>query len=209
MLEIQESSIAKTVESLTKNNYAAVYYENRSAAIQAILDLIPASSAVGVGGSWTINQLELLPLLEQRNCEILNHNKPGLTPEEVLAARRRQLTCDVFLTSVNAITEDGKLINTDGVGNRIAAMTFGPGKVIIIAGINKIVTDVEAAYQRIQTIAAPLNNKRLNKGNPCMKTGTCMDCKSPARICNLTTVFSKRPALTDTHIVLIGEELGY
>jgi len=204
-----EASILKTVAALNKNNFTAKYFQDRETAIREIIALIPEKSSIGVGGSWTIQQLGLLELLENQGHEILNHNKPGLTAEEILETRRRQLVCDVFLTSTNAVTMDGKLVNTDGVGNRVAAMTFGPKKVIVIAGTNKIVENVEQADHRIKSVAAPLNNKRLNKPNPCVKTNMCMDCQSPSRICNITTIISKRPVLTDFHIALIGEELGF
>lgn len=123
--------------------------------------------------------------------------------------RRKQLTCDVFLTGTNAVTIDGRLVNTDGVGNRVAAMIFGPKKVIIAVGINKIVKDIAEAEKRIKLYAAPMNNKRLNLPNPCIRTGECMDCQGPTRICNVTTILNKRPMLTDIHIFVVGEDLGF
>lgn len=103
----------------------------------------------------------------------------------------------------------GELVNRDGFGNRVAAMIFGPQKVIIAAGINKVVKDIEEADERIKLQAAPLNTKRHELPNPCQKTGVCADCESPNRICNITTIIHKCPPLTDIHVVLIGEDLGY
>lgn len=199
----------QVVEALRKNHFEAVFYKTGEEAIQYILPLIPQNSTIGFGGSVTLQQLDLISELENKNLEILNHNKPGLTPEEALEIRRRQLVCDVFLTSTNAITQDGKLVNTDGTGNRVASMIFGPKTILIIAGINKIVPSIDAAYERIETIAAPQNNIRLNLPNPCTKTGKCMNCASPKRICNVTTVLHKKPSLSNIHVIIIGEELGY
>lgn len=200
---------AKAVESLVKNNFTATYVKTRQEAVDQILSLIASDATIGVGGSWTLQDLKLPSILEERGNTVYNHNKPGLTPEEAMDLRRKELTADVFLTGTNAITLDGKLVNVDGAGNRVAAMIFGPKKVIIVAGVNKIVQDVAAAEQRIETIAAPVNNKRLNRPNPCTVTGVCMDCQGPTRICNVTTIMKKRPTPTDIHIFIIGEELGF
>ena len=199
----------KTVEALVKNNFKATYVQTAKEAAEQILGFIEKENTIGVGGSWTLQQLKIIDELRVRGNQIYNHNKQGLSPEEVMDLRRKQLTCDVFLTGTNAITRDGKLVNTDGVGNRVAAMIFGPKKVIIVAGINKIVSDVAEAEKRIKLYAAPINNKRLSTPNPCVKTGECMDCQSPRRICNVTTILSKRPALSDLHVFIIGENLGF
>ena len=104
---------------------------------------------------------------------------------------------------------DGKLVNVDGTGNRVAAMIFGPGKVIVVAGINKIVRDLGAAEERIRSVAAPVNNSRIGLPNPCVKTGECMDCQGPTRICNVTTIIGKRPNTTEMHVVIVGEDMGF
>jgi hypothetical protein len=199
----------KVVEVLIKNNFKAKYVKTRQEALEQILDLIPNKATVGVGGSWTIQQLGLTDTLEARGNTIFDHNKPGLTPDESMALRRQQLTADVFLTSSNAITLEGKLVNVDGAGNRVAAMIYGPKRVIVIAGINKLVKDTAAAERRIELYAAPINNKRLSRPNPCVQTGQCMDCQGPTRICNVTTIMHKKPAIVDMHIFIIGEELGF
>ncbi|MDR3563928.1 MAG: lactate utilization protein [Negativicutes bacterium] len=199
----------KVVEALAKNNFRATYCQTGQEAVTQVLNMIPNAATIGVGGSWTINELGVLDTLAVQGHTIFNHNKPGLSDEEKLTIRRAQLTCDVFLTSTNAVTMDGRLVNTDGIGNRVAAMIFGPKKVILIAGINKIVRDVAEAEKRIKSVAAPINNKRMNYPNPCIKTGECMDCQSPTRICNATTILNKRPRLSDIHIFIVGEELGF
>jgi hypothetical protein len=200
---------AKAVAALVKNNFQATYCQTGQEAADKILALIPAEATVGAGGSWTVLQLGLLDTLEGRGNTVLTHGKPGLKPEEAMDIRRRQLTCDVFLTGSNALTLDGKLVNTDATGNRVGAMTFGPKKVIIVVGVNKIVRDVAEAEKRIKLYAAPINNKRLKRPNPCVQTGECMDCQAPTRICSITTIMSKKPVLTDIHVFVVGEELGF
>jgi L-lactate utilization protein LutB len=201
---------AKAVAALNKNNFNACYVKTRKEAIDHVLGLIPGGATVGMGGSWTTQaELSLDKTLEERGNTVYNHGKPGLTPEQVADCRHKQLSCDVFLVGSNAVTLDGKLVNVDGAGNRVAAMIFGPKKVVVVAGINKIVRDVAEAEKRIELYAAPLNNRRLAKPNPCVQTGICMDCQGPTRICNITTIIRKRPVLTEFHVVIVGEELGF
>ena len=200
---------AKAVDALTKNNFASCYVKTKQEAMEKILSLIPEGATVGVGGSYTLTEVGVLEELEKRGHTIFNHGKPGLTQEEVLALRRAQQSCDVFLSGTNALTLDGKLVNVDGIGNRVASMIFGPKQVIIVAGVNKIVRNVEEAERRIEMLAAPINNKRLNRPNPCTVTGMCMDCQGPTRICNITTIIRKRPPLTPTSVIVVGEELGF
>lgn len=201
---------AKAVEALKKNNFSATYVKTRQEAVDTVLTLVGATATVGMGGSWTTQkELSLDEILEKRGNVVYNHGKPGLSPEQVADFRIKQLTCDVFLVGSNAITLDGKLVNVDGAGNRVAAMIFGPKKVVVVAGINKIVRDVAEAEKRIELYAAPINNKRLNRPNPCTTTGICMDCQTSTRICNITTIIRKRPPLTDIHVIVVGEELGF
>lgn len=199
----------RVVEALQKNNFKASYVNTKEEALDKLSALIPVDATVGIGGSWTIKEVGIDTLLEERGNTVFNHNKPGLSPEETLAPRRKQMTCDVFLTGTNALTLKGELVNVDGAGNRVAAMIFGPKKVVVITGINKVVTNVEAAMERIELFAPPINNKRLSRPNPCTVTGECMDCQGPTRICNVTTVMHKKPAVTDLEVIIIGEELGF
>lgn len=199
----------KVVEALKKNNFDAVYFATKEEAAEFVLKFIEPGMKVGIGGSVTLNQLELPQKAGEKGATVLNHNAPGLSGEEKLAIRREQLLCDLFLTGSNGITLDGHLVNIDGIGNRVAAMTFGPKKVIVAAGINKISIDEETALKRIQINTAPKNNKRLNLPNPCTVSGVCMDCKGQSRICNVYSIMRKKPSLTDMTVVIIGEELGF
>jgi hypothetical protein len=150
-----------------------------------------------------------LERLEAQGNVLLNHWKPGHTQEEVIQIRKAQMTCDLFLCSANAITMNGEVVNIDGVGNRVNASVFGPGKVIMVAGYNKIVEDVPEAIKRIKNVASPLNARRLNIDVPCAKIGKCVDCNSPNRICRAVVIHERRPTLTDILIILVGEELGF
>ena len=132
-----------------------------------------------------------------------------MSKEEVLEALRGEINSDVFLTSSNAVTMDGKLVNKDMIGNRVAAMIFGPKRVFVVVGVNKIVENVKEALERIERVAAPLNAKRLGVKTPCVETGYCTDCDSPDRICRVTTIIERRPSRTDLTVVLVNENLGY
>lgn len=199
----------KVVKALEKNNFQAYYAASRAAAVERILSLIPPEATIGVGGSFTVKELGIPEYLENHGHEVYDHNKPGLSMEESMALRRKELLCDVFLSSSNAVTLDGQLVNVDGSGNRVAAMSFGPKKVIVVVGVNKIVTDLEAAKERITHYAAPINNKRLERPNPCTITGVCMNCQGSTRICNMTSILHKRPPAIDFHVVVVGEALGF
>ena len=200
---------AKVVEALQKNHFTASYVNTKEEALEKLSTLISKEATVGIGGSATIKEIGIDDLLEERGNTVFNHNKPGLSPEEATELRHKEMSCDVFLTGTNALTLKGELVNVDGSGNRVAAMIFGPKKVIVIAGINKVVTNLETAMDRIELFAAPINNKRLNRPNPCTVTGECMDCQGPTRICNVTTVMHKKPGGTDVEVIIVGEQLGF
>jgi L-lactate utilization protein LutB len=194
---------------LEKNYFQASYVANKDEALKKILELIPTDVSVGIGGSATLNEIGLVAELEKRGNIIYNHGKPGISKEEAAELRHKELSSDVFLTSSNAVTMEGELVNVDGNGNRVAAMVFGPKKVMVIAGVNKIVPDCAAAIERVKLFAAPLNNKRLNIPNPCTINGNCMDCHGSSRICKVTTIMHQKPANTDVHVIIVGEELGF
>lgn len=199
----------KTVQALEKNGFTAAYFADREEAVAHILSLVPDGASVGIGGSVTEKTLDLGGKLRGRGCTIHDHNLPDMDPEERKETRYRQLAADVFICSTNALTLAGELFNTDGIGNRVAAMIFGPKKVVVVSGTNKIVKDLAEADSRMKMCAAPKNNKRLETGNPCTEMGFCVDCRNPSRICNVTTIISRRPKLTDFHVIIIGEDLGY
>lgn len=140
--------------------------------------------------------------------ECLIHSLPELSMEERIEVMRRQLTCDLFLAGANAVTLDGKIVNIDATGNRVGAMTFGPKKVVIVAGVNKLADDVDSGIARVRRWASPANARRLSMKTPCAETGECADCKSPMRICRVVHVMEKKPRLTDVTVILVAEALG-
>jgi len=200
-----------TVDNLRKNGFDAFYVPTKEEAFKKALEMIPVTARIGLPGSITIREMGLAKALKERGNPVADHTEPNLTKEEVQKARISQLTSDVLLSSSNAVTMDGKLLNADGAGNRVAAMIFGPRKVIIVAGTNKIVKDAHEGLMRIRDVAAPMNSKRLGSKCPCGLTGTCDEdqCESPERQCNIITILERRPRLTDMTIILVGETLGY
>jgi hypothetical protein len=203
-----EKMLEKTARALSSNYFDVHTFTNKESLIAAVTKHVTEGMKIGIGGSLSVRGIGLLEKFSEINVEILDHWKQGLTKEEINSIRLSQLTCDLFLSSANAITENGDIVNIDAFGNRINAMTFGPKKVIIVAGYNKIVPDVNSALDRIKRVAAPLNAKRLNLPLPCAETGYCLDCKAEARICRITSIIQRRPSGTDVSVYLINEELG-
>ncbi|MFA7405893.1 MAG: lactate utilization protein, partial [Pelobacteraceae bacterium] len=139
-----------------------------------------------------------------------NHAKAGLAPDERLDILRRQLTCDLFLSGCNALTLSGELVNIDATGNRVGAMLFGPKKVIVVAGRNKLVDGTaHDAILRVKACATPPNAKRLSFKTPCASTGFCSDCNSPERLCRVTTIIDRKPRFTDLHVLVVNTDLGF
>ena len=199
----------KAVEALKKNGFESQYISDGKTACDKILNLIPKDAKVGVGGSMTMRQLGVLDELEKKGNVIYDHWKPGLSPEDVLKIRRAHLTCDVFLTSANAVTMEGMLVSTDGAGNRVGAMMFGPGRVIVVAGVNKVVNDLHSAFRRIKEVATPQVVKDMGLEIPCAVTGFCSDCNSPMRACRATVILERKPFFSDIHVLIVGEDLGF
>jgi hypothetical protein len=204
-----EEKARRTIEKLEAHEFRAVYVKSKEKAVEEIWKHITPKFKVGVGGSVTIRELGILEQLEAKGNTLYDHWKPGLSKEDSLTIRKSQMTSDIFLSSVNAITMNGELVNIDGGGNRVTGTIFGPGKVVLVAGYNKIVEDVQEAIKRIKNVAAPLNARRLNIDVPCAKLGRCVDCNSPNRICRVVVIHERKPALADILIILVGEELGY
>lgn len=204
----EELAIERAAKALRANGFEAHTVPDKNSAKELVLSLIPPGSTVGVGGSVTIRELGLIEELEKRGYEVYHHWIKA-PPEEIQRLRRLELTSDVFLCSSNAVTMDGKLVSIDDYGNRVAAMIFGPKRVIVVAGKNKLVRDVDEGIWRARNVAAVMNAKRLEQENPCAKLGYCVDCKSPTRACKVLVVLERRPPSTDIHVVLVNERLGF
>lgn len=197
------------VDALNKKHFTAVYCETEKDAAEYILKEAENAESIGFGGSYSVSDMQVEAALVKDGKEILNHGNPELTPEQKYEITLRQQTCDLFLSGTNAATLDGCLINIDGRGNRVSAMIFGPKKVIIVVGRNKIVEgDFADGIQRIKNEAAPPNALRLNKETPCAKTGFCHDCDTPDRICHVTTIIDSKPSGSDFHVLVVNQDMG-
>jgi hypothetical protein len=204
----QELQVERTIVALKKNNFDARFFPKASEALAEVWKMIPEASTVGYGGSLTLNQIGFIEEAQKRSVKFLNPFAKGLSPEEGEKIRRQIFSADFFLASSNAITEDGKLYNIDATGNRVGPMIYGPKKVILLCGVNKIVKDIDEAQKKVQEWTAPMNVKRLGYKNPCGQTGECSDCASPERICNAYVILAKKPRRTDISVFIIGEFLG-
>jgi L-lactate utilization protein LutB len=204
-----EQNGKKAVEALKKNAFNALYVDSIEAVRKEILNRIPKGARVGVGGSMTIRQTGVLDILEKQGNVVYDHWKQGLSDEDVLKIRKAHLTCDVLLTGANALTLDGMIVSTDGIGNRVGAMIFGPDRVIVVTGTNKIVNDLQSALRRIKEVATPQVVKDMGLEVPCAVTGFCVDCNSPMRACRATVILERKPFLSDIHVLVVGEDLGF
>lgn len=196
------------LEALEKHEFDARFFINGEDAVEAVLQVIPPEAQVGSGGSWTLRQIGIYDALRARGNTVYCHD-PDMSFEEAMQTRRRALASPFYLSSSNAITMTGELVNVDGMGNRVAGLSFGPSTVIVIAGYNKLVEDAEDGLRRIREVAAPANTRRYDLDTPCVKKGECGDCSRPGRICRITTIISRRPLVTDFKVFLVGESLGF
>jgi len=218
----QKAKVA--VKNLKKNNFEVHYCDSVEEARQVVLSLIPDNGIIGCGESHTVFALHLDEELEKKNCVVIpptcvankyaiEHNSPGFimvgNEQEMREILMQYLVANVFLLGANAITMDGQILNVDGTGNRIAGSLYGSDRIIVIAGANKLVKDVNAGLDRIHFVAAPMNNIKYNNDLGCNVSGSCTDCTSEQRICNITTIIHKRPVDSDFHVVIIAEELGF
>ena len=208
--ETRNSRLGATmVKNLQRRHFEAHYCPTRLEAIELINTLIADGSSVSWGGSMTIRDMGLIDSLRRRPSLMLL-DREGLTDlEEIEALYRETFGCDVFLTSANAISEDGVLVNIDGNGNRVAAITWGPKRVIHVVGLNKVAQDVDAAIKRARSTAAPVNATRFDIKTPCQSDGCCHDCNSPQCICNYIHLLRNNNGANRHVVVLVGEELGY
>lgn len=196
-----------TVENLKKNGFMVECFENISDAKKYLLNEIDKKKNIGIGGSMTIFNSNIHKDLMERGNSIYWHWLEKA--ENKNEALKKAKNASVYLSSSNAITSEGKIINIDGVGNRVTSMVYGHDKIYIVVGINKIVETYEKAINRIKTISCPQNAERLNLNTPCRHTGECSDCKSDDRMCNITMVLEKKPMKSDIEVLIVNEELGY
>lgn len=202
-------NIANTIiKNLNKRQMEGYYCKDKETAIKKVLEIMPKGASVSWGGSMTLTETGLMDTIKNGDYKLIDRDKVT-TLEEQRKVYGEICMSDVFLMSTNAITLDGELINIDGRGNRVAFLCYGPQNVVILVGMNKVVTDVESGLNRVRNIASPPNTVRLNKNTPCAITGKCEDCYSPDCICSQIVVTRRSGIPNRIKIILIGEELGY
>ena len=207
--EIAKQNLANTIiKNMEKKNLEAYYCATSKEAVEKALSLMPEGASITWGGSESIKECGLMDAIEEANYELIDRTD-AKTPEEDRIMYSRQVMADFFLMSSNAITIDGELVNIDGRANRVSLLCWGPQNVIVIAGMNKISSDVESAIQRVRDAAAPPNTVRLNKNTPCAQTGRCGNCYSPDCICSQIVITRRSSTPKRIKVILVGEELGY
>ena len=195
----------KVIKGLASRNMTGYYAENREEALKTALSLIPEGSSVTMGGAMSAHEIGLVEALKAGKYNFIDRD----AYQDKRAAMLMAYDADVFLSSVNAMTEDGILVNIDGNANRVSAIAQGPRKVVFIVGMNKVCNDLDGAMKRARNVAAPTNAQRFGLATPCAKTGACMDCKSPDTICCqfLITRFSRHAGRI--HVILVNDALGF
>ena len=195
----------KVIKGLESRNMKGYYADNREDALRLALELIPEKSSVTMGGAMSAHEIGLVEALKEGDYDFIDRDKA----EDKRAAMLAAYDADFFLTSANAMTEDGVMVNIDGNSNRVSAIAQGPKHVLVIVGMNKICVDVDAAMKRARNVAAPINAQRFGLSTPCAKTGSCFDCKSPDTICCqfLITRYSRHEGRI--HVILVNDSLGF
>lgn len=209
LLAIYEEKIGRLIRNLANNNLKGTYLKSVDELTDYLDNQVQDGSLVSVGGSQTLFELNLIEYLRNRNIRFLDRYKENLTGDEKKEIYRKSFFADFYFSSTNAITVDGHLYNVDHTGNRVAALLYGPEKVFVIIGINKIVDTVEEAIARVRSVAAPANNVRLNRNTPCAKFGSCVDCKVEDRICNEYTLIKRQAVKDRIEVIILPFELGY
>lgn len=203
-----ENIAATLIKNLAKRQIEGFYCPDKESAVKKALELMPEGASVAWGGSMTLAETGLLSAVKAGPYQVIDRDS-AKTPEERRALYGQICCADFFLMSTNAITLEGELVNVDGTANRVAFLCFGPQEVIILAGMNKLVKDVAAGYDRARNMAAPPNTLRLNRKTPCAATGRCGDCQSPESICCQTVITRRSSVPGRIKVILIGEELGF
>ncbi|MCI6715516.1 MAG: lactate utilization protein [Lachnospiraceae bacterium] len=208
----KQKALAKQAETiihnLSKRNMEGCYFPTAADCTQAILKEMPEGSVIGWGGSESVKESGLMDAIHNGNYELIDRSS-AKTPEESRQLYAKTVLADYYLMSTNAITLDGELINIDGNGNRVACLIQGPAHVILVVGMNKVVTDVESGIARVRNMASPANAIRLNRNLACAATGVCHDCLSPECFCNQLVITRRSMHNGRIKVYLVGEELGY
>jgi len=201
--------ITKTIKNLERNNMTGYFVNDSTELLTLLSELISTSASVGCGDSVTLEQTGVFEFLRSSNYNFYDKHKPGLSSEEKRAIYIKNFSANVFVTSTSAVTLDGKLFNIDGNGSRLAPVIYGPPRVIVIVGVNKLADDEAAAIERTRQVAAPLDAIRLNKETPCVALGRCIDCNHKQRICNSFVLIARQFTAGRINVIIVNEDLGY
>lgn len=204
-----EANLGEIKSNLERRNFECFIVDTKEDVIKFLSQLIEKGATVACGGSMTLFECGVIDFLRSGEYNFLDRYKEGLTAQQMGEIYRQSFFSDYYLMSTNAITLDGKLVNIDGNGNRLAALMFGPENVIVIAGINKISLNEQEAIQRVRNIASPMNAKRLSKNTPCTIDGRCHDCLSDDCICSHIVVTRRHPVKGRIKVIIVKEDLGF
>ena len=207
--EIIKNREDRMIKAFNQNNMQITFVDNFEQLHNYLKRYLCNQKTIALGGSMTLFETGVIDLIRQSDVILYDRYEEGLSREQMQEVFRKAFTSDIFITSANALTTDGCLYNVDGNGNRVAAMIYGPKEVIVIAGKNKIFENETEAINHIKTISAPANAVRLNKKTPCTKTGVCMDCLSPERICSSYVKLGYQGNIDRIKIVVVNQDLGY
>lgn len=208
-LETRNEKLAqRMIKNLVQRHYDAYFCKTADDIINKVKELIPEGSSISWGGSMSIRDSGVTKMLKAGNYDVFDRDDVT-TQEDKIRIYRKAFECDYYLASVNAISEDGVIVNIDGNGNRVAAITWGPEHVILIVGLNKVCQDVDAAIKRARSTAAPTNMARFDFKTPCQIDGTCHDCKSADSICNYVSIQRMSHPARRHIVILTSEDLGY
>ena len=207
-VKAREALGQSVVKALEAKGYKATYVPTKEAALEEVLKLIPKGASVGVPGSVTIREIGAMEKLNELGCKVYQHWNPSLTPEERAQLLTDEYNADYFLTSTNAITRDGLLVNIDATGNRVSAMAWGRNTLIYVVGVNKVASCLDAAIERARKATQP-NGMRMGGNAPCVQTGHCVNCDSPSRICRVVLIQERAVPSRKTHVIMVGEDLGF
>jgi hypothetical protein len=198
----------RTLAALAQRNIDGIYVESPTEAREIVTQKVPTNAKIGLGGSRTLEELDILNLLRNGQYDLQDQYAPGLAREEQLRLRREGTLAPWFLSGVNAISETGEMVFIDGMCNRVAGVLYNAEKVLLVSGVNKICPDLDKALWRARNIAAPTNAKRLNTGSPCTEAGICSDCNNERRICNATVIVHSQRDPGRIFLLLVGGEFG-
>ena len=208
-LELRNERLAqKMIKNLERRHFEAYYSKTSAEAVEQAISLIPEGSSISWGGSMSIRDTGLTRRLKEGNYQVFDRDDVT-TEVDKIATYRKAFECDFYLASANAISEDGIIVSIDGNGNRVAAITWGPKRVIFLVGMNKVAQNVEAALARARSTASPINAARFDIQTPCQIDGVCHNCNSPQSICNYVHFLRNSHPAKRHIVILVGEELGY